>query len=135
MARRKQKYTPKSFESTGDTSDTSANMYISMMKSPAFMDLTTNQRLLYVYMKACYYGQKRKPVEGDRTAFTFNQCTWIKGNEYGFCIYSNRNQFYRDRNALVSHGFIDVVESNRNQRESNVYRYSDRWQTWRKIPP
>ena len=53
----KKKYKPKSFESTGTSSDVSANIYKSMIMSDAWNDLT-NQRLLYVYCKSCYYGQK-----------------------------------------------------------------------------
>lgn len=135
MGKRKQPYRPKLFESTGDTSDTSANIYMSMLKSPAFKDLTNNQRLLYVYLKSRYYDQKNKPIEADKTSFTFNQCRWIKGGAYSFDIYSNKRQFYRDRDALADHGFIEIVERNKNQRESNIYRFSDGWRTWPKRPP
>ena len=60
MGKRKKPYQPKSFESTGISNDTSSNIYESMLLAPAFQDLSKNQRLLYVCMKAQYYG-KRKP--------------------------------------------------------------------------
>ena len=60
MGQRRKRYMPRFFESTGITNDTSANIYESMLNSAAFQDLTKNQRLLYMYMKAQYYG-KRKP--------------------------------------------------------------------------
>lgn len=59
MGRRKGKYVPKLFESTGVSHDTSANIYGSMLESPAFKDLSKNQRLLYIYMKKQYYGTKK----------------------------------------------------------------------------
>lgn len=51
MGRRKKVYKAKTFESNGASNDTSANVYESMLNSPAFMDMTKNQRLLYIYMK------------------------------------------------------------------------------------
>lgn len=138
MGKRKSPYKPKTFESTGRSNDTSANIYDSMLESPAFRDLTYRQRLLYVYMKSMYYGHRR-PIKDEPTSFTFNQCKWIKDakhkNKHSFELYSNKAMFYRDRNALVAHGFIEIVENNKNQRESNVYRFSDKWQTWQPKPP
>lgn len=138
MGNRKTPYKPKLFESTGRSNDTSANIYDSMLVSPAFKALTKGQRLLYVYMKKMYYGHRR-PIKDDPLSFTFNQCKWIKDkkhtNKYGFELYSNKNQFYKDRDALVNHGFIEIVENNKNQRESNIYRFSDKWRTWQPKPP
>lgn len=134
-SRSKETYKKTPFESDGNPSDVSANIYESMLKSPAFKDLTASQRMLCVYMKARYYGQKRKPYKDDRTSFTFNESVWIKGNPHGYEIYSNKRQFYKDRQALIDHGFIEIAENNKNQRESNVYRYSSEWRTWSKKPP
>lgn len=87
MTVRKKKYKPKLFESTGTSNDTSANIYHSMMISPAFKNMTKNQRLLYICMKDRFYGQ-RKPgldypdidgLQGD-DKFYFN---FALAEEYG----------------------------------------------------
>lgn len=71
------KYQKKDFESTGATSDTSANIYMSMLLAPAWRELTANQQRLYLYCKAQYYGEKRKPItvecpNGNDQYFTMN---------------------------------------------------------------
>lgn len=100
MGRRKKQYIPKPFESTGEVRDTSANIYESMLCSAAYQDLTKNQRLLYVYMKAQYYG-KRKPgrdnqdiesLQGD-DLFYFNLALAVK---YGLYASGSRQQLYAD---------------------------------------
>lgn len=135
MGKRKPPYIPKPYESTKGKGDTSSNIYESMLLHPAFRDLTMNQRALYMYMKDQKYAQKRKPIEGDDTTFYFNQCKWLKGGAHSYDLYSNKDQFYKDRDTLVSHGFIEIVENNKNQRCSNVYRLSDGWRTWQAKPP
>ena len=42
-------YEKKPYESDCAKSDTSANIYMSMLMSPAWMDLTPKQQQLYVY--------------------------------------------------------------------------------------
>ena len=104
MGKRRKPYIPRSFESTGEARDTSANIYESMLKSVAYQDLTKNQRLLYVYMKAQYYG-KRKPgrdfpdverLQGD-DLFYFNLAL---AEEYGLYTRKNRGAFYDDIKAI-----------------------------------
>ena len=51
----KKKFKPKAFESTGVSSDVSANIYNSMIFSNAWNDLTKNQRLLYLYCKSILF--------------------------------------------------------------------------------
>ena len=75
MSRRKQPYQKKEFESTGASSDTSANVYMSMLLSPAWKDLTANQQRLYLVCKAQYYAEKQKP-NSDPLCFTMNQSKW-----------------------------------------------------------
>lgn len=130
---RRPRYKKQSFESDLSSSDTFAGIYLSMLKHPAFKTLTPNQKILYVYMKAQFYGQKRKPIKDDSMSFTFNQSKWLKGKPHSYELYSNKGQFYKDRDALIEHGLIECVENNRTIRESNVYRFTDRWHTGR--PP
>lgn len=134
MSRRKSPYKPKPFESTGVKNDTSANVYRSMLESPAYKALTKNQRLLYVYMKSRYYGA-RKPgkdfpdieeLQGEEL-FYFNRKLAVE-----FALYSkaNERQFYRDVAALEEHGFIRTVSNGRETKSRSVYSFSDEWQTW-----
>ena len=52
MPKNSKKYEPKSFESDGNASDTSANIYMSMLMSYAWQQLSKNAQVLYVYCKA-----------------------------------------------------------------------------------
>ena len=134
MGKRKRPYRPKPFESNGAANDTSANIYESMLTSAAFRDLTKNQRLLYVYMKAQYYG-KRKPgrdypdteqLQGD-DLFYFNCKT---AEKYNLSNRENHKRLYADIKALEEHCFIETVSSGKAQRKKTVYRYSDKWRLW-----
>lgn len=128
MARKKFKYQKKSFESTGESSDTSANIYVSMLKSRAWKSLSKNAQTLYVYCKAQYYAEHKKPVDinnvSDSTYFTFSQHLWK--DEYE--LYTNLRQFYKDMNLLIEYGFIDIVESGKFSKTKNIYKFSNRWQ-------
>ncbi len=93
-----------------------------MFTSPAWMDLTKGQQLLYVYMKTQYYGAKAHP-DGIQERFHFNQGLYSKKLK----LYSNREQFRKDRDALISHGFIKCVEDNATTRKSSVYEFSSKW--------
>ena len=90
---KKQKSKPKDFDSTGSSSDTSANIYWSMLSSAAWKSLTAQQQQLYLYCKAQLYGQKKRPKEHGDNCFYMNQAKWRdefelykKGNENGFCL-------------------------------------------------
>ena len=134
MSKQKIKYKPKKFESTGISSDTSANIYMSMLMSDAWQSLTKNQQILYVYCKAQYYAEKRKPkpklVELDAEqlslCFTMNKSKWC--NLYKIYKNGSQSSFVKDMKALVDSGFIDIVESGKNTRTKNIYRLSSEWQ-------
>ena len=95
----------------------------SFLDEEAFKKLTKNQRLLYIYMVAQFNGNKTKNnPNGEKDQFYFN---WQLVKKY--CLYSNHDQFKRDRDALINAGFIECVENNRFLRKKNVYRFSHRW--------
>lgn len=127
MSRRKTPYQKKSFESTGASSDTSANIYMSMILSPAWKELTANQQRLYLYCKAQYYAEKRKPND-DPLCFTMNQSKWA--DLYGLYKRNNAASFYRDISALIEHGFVACVECGAITRTKSIYRFSSMWQRW-----
>ena len=134
MAVKKKRYRPKAFESTGISNDTSAAIYESMLISPAFMDMTKNQRFLYVCMKAQYYG-KRKPgkdfpdieqLQGD-DLFYFNLSL---AEKYGLYTRNGHTSFYNDVKAIEDHGFIETVSNGKATHSKSIYRYSSKWREW-----
>ncbi len=113
---------------------TSANVYGSMLESPAFKDLSKNQRFLYIYMKKQYYGT-RKPgqdfpdmeqLQGD-DLFYFNLAL---AEKYGLYSRSNDRQFYADIRAVEQHGFIKTVSSGRATKSRSIYKFTGDWKEW-----
>lgn len=138
MSRAKQKYQKRPFESTGGKSDIFAGIYMSMVLSKAWYDLTANQQRLYVYCKLQFYGQKQKPLNDD-LCFTMNQSKWSytidkdtgqKCGLYRLYSRSNARSFYADMQALVTHGFIKCVQHGGNGSFKSVFRFSDEWQRY-----
>ena len=128
MSRKRPEYIKKSFESVGASNDTSANIYMSMLVSPAFQDLTANQQRLYLFCKAQYYAEKRKPIEGNYQSFTMNKSKWC--GLYKLYKAENYSGFQRDIEALISHGLIRCVECGEHTRTKSIYEFSDAWQKY-----
>ncbi|MDL2232248.1 hypothetical protein LJC63_01540 [Ruminococcaceae bacterium OttesenSCG-928-L11] len=126
MGRRKKEYTKQSYESTGISWDTSANIYISMLQSKAWAELTAKQQVLYLYCKAQRYAEKKKP-SGD-LSFTMNRSKWC--DLYGLYTVANNRMFYRDMAALIGRGFIICLECGAITRTKSVYAFSDMWQNY-----
>ena len=134
MGKHKDKYKPKAFESTGISSDTSANIYMSMLMSDNWHKLTKNQQILYLYCKAQYYAEKRKPkpLVAELTdselsrCFTMNKSKWCQL----YNIYNDGNQasFIKDMNALIDKGFVELIESGKTTRTKSIYMLSSKWQ-------
>ena len=126
MARRK-KYHPKSFVCKIAGGEPSASIFMSMLKSPAWMSLKPRAKVLYLYMKAQYYGvkEKNKP-EQNPLYFVFNQAMW----KTTYKLYTNNKSFYEDRDALIERGFIEIVETGKITRTKNIYKFSDSWTDW-----
>ena len=121
---RRQPYQKQEFESTCLSSDVSANIYMSMLQSKAWKLLTNSQKVLYLYCKAQYYAEKKKP-NGIPQCFTMNQSKWC--NLYGLYKKSNAKGFYRDMDSLIEKGFIICVERG-GMSFKNIYQYSNMWQ-------
>jgi len=124
---RKKPYQKKTFESAGAKSDISANIYMSMLISAAWRELTPKQQVLYLYCKAQYYAEKKKP-NGDPLYFTMNQSKWR--GMYGLYKTNDEKSFYRDMSALISRGFVVCIESGKNTRTKSVYAFSDKWRVF-----
>ena len=127
MSKKKPTYQKKPFESNGDGSDTSANLYMSMLTSKAFQDLTAQQARLYLFCKAQYYAEKKKP-NNDQLCFTMNKSKW--SGLYKLYDENNGRGFRRDMEALIEHGFIVCVECGAFTRTKSIYRFSSEWQRW-----
>lgn len=140
----KKKYQAHPFESAGGyrsrnsdklKDDVSANLYESMLRSQAYMDLTDKQKVLYSYCKLQFFG-KRKPqrdfpeVEQFKGEDRFYMNVSLAIEEYGLYPKGSSSNFYRDMAALIEHGFIDRVSSGQSHRQKTVYAYSDRWKKW-----
>lgn len=129
---KKEKYVPKSFEST-KTRDSYASIYMSMLMSQSWQNLTKNQQLLYVYCKAQYYAEHNTPKPKIKKlseiefseCFTMNKSKWCK--LYHLYKDGNQNGFIRDMRALMENGFIEVVENGRTTRTKSIYKFSDKW--------
>jgi hypothetical protein len=133
---KRRKYKPKDFESTGVSNDTSANIYESMLQSPAWKDLKPRERQLYLYCKSQYYG-KRKPSKDypDIEAFQSAECFYLNLASvvnYGIYKRSGNKEFYSDMKTLAEHGFIEVVSSGRYTKTKSIYKYSSKWKNWKK---
>ena len=127
MARRKTQYQKKPFESDGNGSDVSANIYMSMLMSPAYRALTPRQQQLYTYCKVQYYAEKKKP-DDNQLRFTMNRSKYV--TLYGLYDDNNRAAFYRDMDALIAHGFVKCVNSGKNTRTKTIYEFSSMWQNY-----
>lgn len=125
MSSRKNQYEKQPFESDCSGSDTSSNIYESMLRSPAWIDLKPTAQVLYLVCKSQYYAEKKKPIISDRRSFTMNQGKWA--DSYKLYRKDNAKAFYRDMAALIEHGFIDCIESGANTRTKSIYQFSSRW--------
>lgn len=128
MNKKRKLYQKKPFESEGSSSDTSSNIYMSMLLSPAFRDLTAQQARLYLFCKAQYYAEKQKP-NNDPLCFTMNKSKW--SGLYGLYDENNGRGFRRDMAALIEHGFITCQECGAITRTKSIYCFSSEWQRWK----
>lgn len=124
---KKKIYQKKAFESDGNSSDTSSNIYMSMLMSTAWQSLSKPQQVLYMYCKAQYYAEKKKP-DNNPLYFTMNKSKW--NSLYNLYTNSNSAGFYRDIKALIEKGFIICVESGAITRTKSIYSFSSMWQKY-----
>lgn len=150
--RKTKEYRPKPFESKSDKvgarfeteqgktlPNTYTALFLTMLMSPAFRDLSDKNKILYLYCKAQYYGV-RKPkqdfpdnpdMQGD-DLFYFSRQTAV---DFGWCKKNDTKPLYQGLNILVEHGFIEKVVSGKANHRKSIYRYSDRWQDWKEQKP
>jgi len=124
MKKKRQPYEKKAFESTGSSSDTSANIYESMLLSDAWLALTAPCKALYLVCKSQYYSEKNHP-NNNPTQFYMNEAKWL--SKYKLYKVGNEKGFYRDMEKLIAGGFISCFECGAATRTRSVYQLSDKW--------
>lgn len=127
---KKKPYQKKSFESVGNSNDISANIYMSMILSEAWQDLSPKQQQVYLYCKLQFYGQSgRRGVDAtDNSKFYFNRSLWQ--DTYKLYGKGSEGRFYKDITALIEHGFIRCIETGQVSRTKSIYQFSDKWKVW-----
>lgn len=107
------------------SSNLSVRLFASMYQSKAFLDLSNNAKVLYIYMKTQQYGAKAIPGQ-TKDCFYFNKAMYTKT----YPLYKNGEQFQRDINQLVKNGFIEITENGKSSRTKNIYKFSGNWKHW-----
>lgn len=122
-----------------DRIDSATTITMSMLSHPAFQDLTTEQRFLYVITKSQYKGAVDRPCnsKNKRLASKFggkdaNKYIYINHKLLTdvFKVYSPKSlrTIENDIDALISHGFIEIAEKKIGQR--TIYKFSAAWNDW-----
>lgn len=83
---------------------------VTQMSAEVMKQLSPSAFKIYTFMKL---------EAGGKPEFTFPH------NRYA--SYMSKPTFFRVVRELETCGFIDVVRRNANLRQSNIYRFSDRW--------
>lgn len=99
-----------------------------MLRSKAFMSLSNNAKVLYIYMR-CQFKSAERAYEPIDNVFYFNKGVWIDDENHpkSYRLYKNGGQFARDLKQLVDCGFVEVVMRRKMTREKNVYRLVNTW--------
>ena len=95
----------------------------SMLNSLAWKSLEPSQMGLYVVLKQKY--TKTKSGDDNRRNITFPYSEYSKVKTY-----TNQRVFWRDLDALIEAGFIQVVSSGKVTRTPTIYGFSDGWKKY-----
>jgi hypothetical protein len=97
-----------------------------LKKSEAYNDMSITARLMYLYMKVQPVFLEEHTNRLD--LFIFPISLWR--GKYHLC--TNNVQFNKFCDELIEHGFIELYQSGKYTRTPNVYKYSNKWQQWKK---
>lgn len=86
---------------------------VTMTASDAFRDLSNSAVRVYVNMLMEAGGKHR-------FRFPYNK----------YRCYMSKPTFFKARDDLINHGFIEIVQNNRNLRKANEYCFSDKWKSF-----
>lgn len=85
-------------------------MGASFMASEIVRGLSSSAFKIYCYMRIESAGKKE---------FRFPHCKYQS--------FMSKPTFFKARDELVEKGFIEIAQNNRNLRQANVYRFSEKW--------
>ena len=128
MARRKRQQR-KAWQRRANGSGQWHPIFNDLLDSPAFHDLRPSAKVLYLYCQRETHGDAmRDSGTQDERLFYMNRALRCKVHE----LYplSDSRGFERDMRELVSHGFVDCLESGLAERKRSLYRLSGRWCDW-----
>lgn len=125
--------------------DSGGNRFVALpftvLESPSFKSLPNRAKLLYEYMKKKGWtgDKKRAPPFRDMPSIPEkNRCRvfYFTGNdaaESGLYTANYAKPFKSDKDALISHGFIDDLapDITRGNGIAKIFMFSDRWKTWK----
>lgn len=126
MAKRRNRAIHKPFESRTEYGRFT-KIVDDMQASEAWNDLTYRQTGLYLAMKRLYTPKKCTDgivVPANDQNITFPHSIW--GKKYR----ENYRAWKEDCDALISHGFIEIVEHGKNTRTPDIFKFSAKWQDW-----
>lgn len=150
MSRSKKNTAPKplaTFESTikikrggKEMSDTYARITDSLLLSEAFQDLKPRTQMLYIFMREQYMGKRKPNRDFDENspiweAIRSDECFYFPfhtAKSYNKSYKANSGRLYTDIEVLIEHGFIEKIVSGKANRDNSIYKYSDKWQKWKK---
>ena len=92
----------------------------SMMDSQAWQTLEPSQMGLYLLFKRKFTRYKSGDDNRQNISFPHSEYKKIR-------TYSNQRTFWRDLDALIDCGFIEVIASGRTTRKATIYGFSDNW--------
>jgi hypothetical protein len=95
----------------------------SMIDSDAWKSLEPSQMGLYLLIKRKFTKNKTGDDNRQNVSFPFSEYKKIR-------TYSNQRTFWRDLDALIEHGFIEVVSSGKPTREPTIYGFSELWKCY-----
>ena len=111
--------------------DTHARIFHSMMVSPAWKDLTSNQKVLYLACKDRFFGEDSiYDSDGKKQELWFYMNADLWSNLYALYPRSSNERFKQDKKALMSHGFIEEISPGKTTRKKSIYAFSDEWKNW-----
>ncbi len=111
-------------------------LFKTLLNSPAFHELTGNQRSLYIFCMTQWgtdpfedkYSEPDNVTEVDRReSFYMNLALGHSSGIYGD---KSKNTFYNDLKRLEAVGFIDCIYHGKGKGAKSIYRLSDRWKNF-----
>lgn len=119
--------------------DTFVRFSVSLHLSEAFQSLKNRQKMLLISMMQQKTGYRKPSQEIAEDSPYYDK---VKGEYCFFFPYrtaiefcpeytNNHSRLYSDIKVLIDRGFIEVVYSGKTSKTKSVYRYSEKWKSWK----